>query len=247
MVRTGNAEDIVEEQYADLDTDIAPWNISEMQVVLKAHWDLPCNWKVLAENFMESYHHAVAHVKTLQPIMPTRGTWTEGEKPNYVRCHLTYGDRARQEITDTESRGERWDVFPTVEGLDDTGRHEWGLVMGYPFLTVVTAPDQVVWYRIDPVVRDQLRLLTSILVPESTTRHPQFAKMLERGKKEATEFNLEDVEMLSAIQHSLYSEGYQRGRLSHLEMPMWQFQRYLAATICGIKPTLDREAADRQH
>ena len=174
MVRTGNAEDIVEEQYADLDADIAPWNISEMQVVLKAHWDLPCNWKVLAENFMESYHHAVAHVKTLQPIMPTRGTWTEGEKPNYVRCHLTYGDRARQEITDTESRGEQWDVFPTVEGLDDTGRHEWGLVMGYPFLTVVTAPDQVVWYRIDPVARDQLRLLTSILVPESTYRqdHP---------------------------------------------------------------------------
>ncbi len=242
----GNAEESVQTQYEDLATNMTPWHIAEMHVVFETHWDIPCNWKVLAENFMESYHHAGAHVKTLQPIMPARGTWTETEKSNFIRCHLPYGDKVRREIVDVESNGSQWDTFPLVEGLDDPARHEWGLVMGYPLFTMVTAPDQVVWYRIEPVAPDQLRLLTSILVPESTTRHPQFAEMLERGKKEATEFHLEDMEMLSAVQRSLYSDGYQRGRLSHLEMPIWLIQRYLAAKIRGTKPTLDRDAAPAQ-
>ncbi|MFT4639906.1 MAG: hypothetical protein ACI8T1_003231 [Verrucomicrobiales bacterium] len=70
--------------------------------------------------------------------------------------------------------------------------------------------------------------------------------MLERGQKEATEFDLEDLELLSAVPRSLYSDGYQRGRLSHLEMPIWLIQRFLAATIRGTKPTLDPEAAPAQ-
>ena len=242
----GNAEEGVQEQYEDLTRDLAPWNIGEMQVVFESHWDIPCNWKVLAENFMESYHHAGAHVKTLQPIMPARGTWTEEEKPNHIRCHLPYGDKIRTEIADTESSGGQWDAFPAVEGLDDAMRHEWGLVMGYPLFTMVAAPDQVVWYRIEPVAPDRLRLMTTILVPESTTRHANFAAMLERGKKEATEFHLEDMEMLAAVQRSMHSDGYQRGRLSHLEMPIWLIQRYLAAKVRGTKPTLDREAAAAQ-
>lgn len=242
----GNAEDSVSDQYADLTPDLAPWNIAEMQMVFESHWDIPCNWKVLAENFMESYHHAGAHVKTLQPIMPARGTWTEEEKPNHIRCHLPYGDKIRDVISKTESNGGQWDAFPPVDGLDHAMRHEWGLVMGYPLFTMVTAPDQVVWYRIEPVAPDRLRLMTTMLVPESTTRHPNFNAMLERGRNEATEFHLEDMEMLSAVQRSMHSDGYQRGRLSHLEMPIWLIQRYLAAKIRGTKPTLDREAAPAQ-
>ena len=37
-----------------------------MAVVMARDWEIPCNWKVLTENFMESYHHAGAHAKTLQ-------------------------------------------------------------------------------------------------------------------------------------------------------------------------------------
>ncbi|MFT5188442.1 MAG: phenylpropionate dioxygenase-like ring-hydroxylating dioxygenase large terminal subunit [Verrucomicrobiales bacterium] len=94
-----------------------------MQVVFESHWDIPCNWKALAENFMESYHYASAHVKTLQPIMPARGTWTEEEKPNHIRCHLPYRAKVREEIADMESRGEQWEAFPSLKSLNDTQRH----------------------------------------------------------------------------------------------------------------------------
>jgi hypothetical protein len=119
-------------------------------------------------------------------------------------------------------------------------------VMGYPLFTFVTAPDQLVWYRIEPVSTDRLRLMTTVMVPESTTKHPNFAAMLERGTREAVGFHLEDMEVMNAVQRSMLSDGYQRGRLSHLEMPVWLIQGYLAAKIRGTKPTLDRPAAPGQ-
>ena len=242
----GTAEESVAEQYADLADEVAAWNIGEMQVVFESHWDIACNWKILAENFMESYHHAGTHTKTLQPIMPARGTWTEEEKPDYIRCHLPYGDKARVEVAAAESEGRQWNAFPTIPGLDDARRHEWGLVMGYPLFTFVTGPDQIVWYRIEPVASDRLRLMTTVMVPESTTRHPDFPSMLERGRREAVEFHLEDMEVLCAVQRSTLADGYQRGRLSHLEMPVWLIQRFIAASIRGTKPASDRPAAASQ-
>ena len=242
----GVAAEGVAEQFAALAEEVAPWDIGGMQVVFESHWDIACNWKILAENFMESYHHAGTHIKTLQPIMPARGTWTEAEKPDYIRCHLPYGERARAEIRAAEAKGERWNAFPIVAGLDDSQRHEWGLVMGYPLFTFVTAPDQIVWYRIEPVASDRLRLLTTVLVPGSAPGHPEFVRMLERGRREAVEFHLEDMEVLSAVQRSTLADGYQRGRLSHLEMPVWLIQRMIAARIRGTKPCLDRPAAPGQ-
>ncbi|MEM0897951.1 MAG: aromatic ring-hydroxylating dioxygenase subunit alpha [Verrucomicrobiota bacterium] len=242
----GSAIESVAEQFAELEPDFGRWNAGEMQMVFESHWDIPCNWKILAENFMESYHHAGTHIKTLQPLMPARGTWTEGERSDYIRCHLPYGEKTQQKIEEAESRGEIWDAFPPVEGLDAKSRLEWGLLLGFPLFTVVTAPDQLVWYRIEPVAPDALRLMTSTLVPESTTKHPEFTQMLERGQREAVEFHLEDMEVLCAVQRSTLSEGYQRGRLSHLEMPVWLIQRYLAAAIRGMKPTVDRPAAPGQ-
>ena len=110
----------------------------------------------------------------------------------------------------------------------------------------MSAPDQVVWYRFEPVASDRLRLLTTVLLPGSTAGHPEFETMLERGRREAVAFHLEDMEVLSAVQRSTLADGYQRGRLSHLEMPVWMIQRMLAARIRGTKPCLDRPAAAGQ-
>jgi len=242
----GNATSTVQEQYAGIDSHIAPWNLSDMEMVFEAHWDVPCNWKVLTENFMESYHHSGTHVKTLQQIMPAKTTWNEGEEPHYIRCHLAYSDKIRAEIAAKEAAGEQWDTFPPVQGLNDEQRHEWGLFLGYPLFTFLVTPDQAVWYRIEPVATDMVRLMTTVLVPKSTTEHPDYAAMLERGTKEAIGFHLEDMEVLSAVQRSLHSDGYQRGRLSHLEMSVWLIQRFLAARARDTYPTLDREAAPSQ-
>lgn len=243
---SGEAPESVAEQYAGIAEHIAKWNLADMEVVAAKEWDTPCNWKVLTENFMESYHHAGAHSKTLQRLMPAKQTWTEEEKPHHIRCHLPYHDALRAEILAKEAAGERWGAFPVIEGLTEDERFEWGLFLGYPLFAFVVLADQAVWYRIFPVSPGRIQLVTTVLVPRETTRHPDFDSMLERGAAEALAFHLEDLEMITAVQRSYYANGYQRGRISHLEMPVWLIQRYLAARARGTWPTLDHPPAPAQ-
>lgn len=242
----GDAPITVEEQYAGLGKHLERWNLSDMELVFAREWDCPFNWKVLTENFMESYHHAGAHSKTLQPMMPARDTWTESEKAHYIKCHLPLKPALRETIEQMERQGEQWDTFPPIPEVEGEDRFEWGLFLGFPTFKFLVTADLAIWYRTQPLGPDSIRLTTTMLVPKSTVKHPEFDKMLEDGIQQSVSFHLEDMEVCMAVQRGYYSSGYQRGRLSHLEKPLWFIQRYLAARARGTWPTKDREASVSQ-
>ena len=225
----GTADTSVAEQLAPIAGHVSLWNPAEAVIAVERTWDCPFDWKVLVENFMESYHHAGAHRHSLQLLMPARDTWTEPERPHFIRCHLPYRDKIRSQIRETESRGETWDVFPPIPGLPDRERHEWGLILGYPHFLLATAPESLVWYRLQPLGAGRLRLFTTLLVPKETTARPDYAERLARAEEAAIGFHLEDMECCTAVQRGYSARGSRRGRLSHLEMPIWLFQRYLAS------------------
>ncbi|HVE15912.1 MAG TPA: aromatic ring-hydroxylating dioxygenase subunit alpha [Chthoniobacterales bacterium] len=227
---------------SSMDADFGQWNPEDMEIVIQRSWDCPFNWKVLVENFMESYHHLGAHAKTLQPMMPARDTWNEQERELYVRCHLPFTGRFMEDVASLEHPF----GFPTIGGLDESKKAESGLFLIHPTFLAFVLPDRVVWYRIEPQGPDRLRLLTTMLVPRETTRREDFASVLERETPMFFEFHLEDMEMCTAIQRGMHALGAQRGRLSHLEMSVWLVQRYLAARARGTWPTLDQPAAPGQ-
>ncbi len=235
----GEAPRTISEQYATFSDSIAPWKLAEMKVVIEQSWDCPFNWKVMVENFMESYHHAGAHAKTLQQVMPARDTWTEEERPHHIRCHLPYKERYRARPGDG-------DAFPPIPDLPTDLAFEWHLYLGYPTFMFVTAPDCAVWYRLQPEAPDRCRLLTTVLVHPSATELPDYDQHLTSLTKAATDFHLEDMEMCAAVQRGLESGSARPGRLSHLEMPVWLIARYLAARTRGSWPTFDRLAAASQ-
>jgi phenylpropionate dioxygenase-like ring-hydroxylating dioxygenase large terminal subunit len=234
------------EKWKEFDGHLARWSSQDLVVVDAREWNCPFNWKVITENFMESYHHVGAHAHSLQPMMPARGTWTEEERPYFIRCHLPYGEKERIAIAEAEANGASREIFPLIPNLDDTSRSEWGLTLGFPHWLLAYVPDCLIWYRIQPEGPHRHRLLTTILVPRATTQLPDFAERLTRSTAAAVGFHLEDMEMCVGVQRSYYGNGYQRGRLSHLEMPIWLLQRYLAARIRGTWPALDRPAAPSQ-
>ena len=83
-----NATTTVAEKYAKMGAEMANWNLDDLVMAHHSHWEIPCNWKVLAENFMESYHHAGTHVKSLHTIMPAKNTYNDAEQEQYMRAHL---------------------------------------------------------------------------------------------------------------------------------------------------------------
>ena len=243
---SGAAAQTPADQWSGFSDHLAKWANQDLVVVDAREWDCPFNWKVIVENFMESYHHVGAHSQTLQPMMPARDTWTEEEKAQFIRCHLPYGAKERAAIAEAEAGGRERETFPVIPGLDERDRFEWGLTLGYPSMLLAYVPDCLIWYRIQPEGPHRHTLLTTLLVPRSTTMLPDFAERLQRATNASVGFHLEDMEMCVGVQRSYYASGYQRGRLSHLEMPIWLFQRYLGARARGVLPTEDRPAAASQ-
>lgn len=227
----------VAEQYAELGEDLAGWKCGDMTLVIAKEWDCPFNWKVLVENFMEAYHHLGAHCKTLQLLMPAKNTWTAGERAHSMRVNLPFKENT---AADPEKD------FPGISTLPPDQISQMAVYLGQPSFLLFTGPDRVFWYRIEPITPDRSRLLTTCLVNDDALADPGYAGKLAEAEKMLVDFHLEDMEVCTAVQRGYYAKGCQRGRLSHLEMPVWLFQRYIAARARNTYPTLDRPAAVSQ-
>jgi hypothetical protein len=179
-------------------------------------------------------------------MMPARDTWTEGERRHYVRAHLPYRDTVKADYRAFVSRGDFSENLPPLAGLDDGQSSEWGLFLIPPTFLLATAPDRVIWYRLQPLGPNRLKLLTTVLVGSETAARENFPSLRDKAERQLVQFHLEDMEVCTAVQRGLYAGGWQQGRLSHLEMPVWLFHRYLAARARGVWPTDDQPAAPGQ-
>ena len=224
------------QQYADFDRHIAPWNAADMVVAIAMDWECEFNWKVMVENWLESYHHVGAHAATLNPLMPGERTWTEPEHPHFVHAHLPFTQTLKQDVRGVLA-GERPEPgFRPVEGLTESQQLEWGLYVGHPTFMFLTMRDRVLWYRLLPLAAGRCRLQTMTLVTRETAADPDFAAMLERETPLLRDFHLEDMAVNAGVQRGLASRHAGRGPLSHLEEPVWLVQRHLAARLAGTWP-----------
>jgi phenylpropionate dioxygenase-like ring-hydroxylating dioxygenase large terminal subunit len=234
FVNMSGAAPPLADQYADFRNIVAPWKAAEMEVVIEQEWDCAFNWKVMIENWIESYHHLGIHHQTLQPMMPAKNTWVEPEHPHFIRCHLPYKPKLADEIE--SSGGARPAGFTPVPGLSLGEQTEWGLYVGYPCFMFLTMRDRLIWYRLQPISADRCKLLTTTLVTSESLKAPGYAETLASETKMLTDFHLEDMVVNTAVQRGLRSSYVVTGRLSHLEAPVWMIQRYLAARAQGHYP-----------
>jgi phenylpropionate dioxygenase-like ring-hydroxylating dioxygenase large terminal subunit len=216
----------------EMAASLAPYRLPEMKVVIAREWEGEFNWKLLVENFVESYHHFGIHDKTLRPSFPSRESSTEQERRRFIRVHLPRSSAAA--------------AFPAIPALRREQRSEWGLHLLHPSTLLATMEDRVIWYRLQPIGPDRLRLLTAVLVSPGALGASDFEAIRAAQTESLDAFNREDMRVCSAVQRGLRSSGWQPGRLSHLEMPVWLFHRYIAARIRGVWPTEDREPAPAQ-
>ncbi len=246
FVNLGGSAPRFGEGLEEMAADIAAFGPAGLQLVVAREWDCPFNWKVLVEYFMESYHHLGIHHRTLQPMMPARDTWTEGERRRYVRAHLPYKDSAKEAYRAFAARGDFSADPPPFAALSEEKKSEWGLFLIPPTFLLATAPDRVIWYRLEPAGPDRLTLLTTVLVAPEVAARENFPQLRDRIAAQLTAFHLEDMQVCTAVQRGLRAGGWQAGRLRHLEMPVWLFHRYLAARIRGVWPADDGAAAPSQ-
>jgi len=158
----------------------------------------PWNWKVMVENFIESYHHIGPHAQSLQRTNPAFGT----------------------------HEGAHGELFTVLENppAEDGGS---SLVVAAIFplgLLAFSAGRLGVWYELTDIARDRFRLRVHLLAPPELAAMPS---VVEEYRAAVVAIHLEDIPMCEGVQRGVTSPLYVPGPLSHLEACVWRFHRHL--------------------
>ena len=213
-------------QLTGLEPTVAPNDLANMRIAGVFEYDCAFNWKIIAETFMESYHHIGAHASTLQRHFPAAGTWAEDPDPRFTVLHNPTADNV------PVSAGFGL-TLPPIPGLDDTRRREFITLHVFPFHLFTLLPDQAIWFCIDPQAPDRTKLRTHLLVPPSTYDDASLKPAVDAAVAALDTINQEDITVDTLQQQGAASRLAELGPLVHLEKANWGFADYLRGRVTG--------------
>lgn len=155
------------------------------------------NWKVMVENFIESYHHAGVHPESLQTTYPGQ----------------------RSFVIDNDDEPWSWlDHVSVVDGLDP-----FAVPIAYPTLGfVIVRGLGAYWFDMRPIDATHTSLeIVTLVAPDAPT---EIGELLMES---AIHVNDEDIPINERTQLGLGSRFAVQGRLSALEQACWEFRRWL--------------------
>lgn len=160
----------------------------------------PWNWKVMVENFLESYHHIGPHRDSLQKSNPGLSTY----------------------------EGAASDLFTVLENPPADESHGAFVVAAiFPLTLMFFTEGETplgVWYELADIETDHFTLKIHLLAPPEFAAVPEFVALY---REQVTAIHLEDVPACQGVQQGVASPLYRPGPLSHLEQPLWRFHRHL--------------------
>ena len=199
----------------------APFRMIEVKRV-----ELGCNWKILAEAFLEVYHARTIHPQTVGPSLDTRGTV------------ITLYDHGHQSMVSPVNRGARGDnreLLPVFEGATTLFRGgdiqpAYGIfpnlitpldARGFPFL--------VFW----PLAIDRTRLDITWFAADwgEGDMPPEQAAI---WKQRLTRFDTvmdEDYANLEPIQRSMESAAHGGQAINYQERRIWHVQAWIDKVV----------------
>jgi len=192
------------EQLASLSDRLGAIDPSAMVTAATLEFESSWNWKVMVENFLESYHHIGPHADTLQqthPGLSTRGADFDGLFT----------------VLDNPPRSAEGDPFVVACVFPLT----------LMFFTEGEVPTGG-WYEFNALEKDRFLLRIHLLAPPEIAND---ASTVEAMVDWVRGVHLEDIPVCEGVQSGLHSSLYRSGPLSHLEKCNWHFQRFLQRNV----------------
>lgn len=190
---------------------LEPYGLAAMRSTPPLVYESPWNWKIMVDNFIESYHHAGVHADTLQPLVPAAGTWAEDGDGPYIVLHNPAKD------------GQPLGLLPPIAGLSSAQQAEFIVGAVFPFHLFVANPDSMVYYRLEPRSVEDFTLQIHLCVPPEVAGDERVNQL--RGFLDVV--HQQDIAACRGVQAGARSRLAAQGRLSHLEKAIWQFDRWL--------------------
>lgn len=178
------------------------------------------NWKVLAENFMESYHLPVCHSGTIGGSVDLmKMTCPEGTLAfNYH--WIVKNDTVPLSLAHPSNT--------TLQG--DERRITWLLAI-YPSLMITLTPGYFWYLALTPDGPGHVNVLYGGGMSADWMADPAAAANLEKVKALLDDVNVEDKGCVEKVYRGLVAGLSAPGPLSHLERPNFEFAQYIASRM----------------
>ena len=203
---------------------LANFRLPEYETLFRLEeiWDT--NWKILAQNFTEGYHLFVAHADTIEPAMPTR------------LANAMHGGEGYSLYEQGRIPGTSYESTLAMESdnpdLTDEDRGKAVLTCIFPCHVMSVSAERTFWLSLQPHGVDKVKVLWGADIYPGTVPDDAldaYAKELHKG---FDRINDEDKPIIGSIAQNASALAAEPGRLSPKERTIWDFQKYLARTLC---------------
>lgn len=199
---------------ADLPVLITP----EHRLIDTSELELPVNWKIFADAFLEGYHIRFTHRETFFPV--------QYDNLNVVE---TFGWNSR--VTFPYRTIEKLRALPRAERTID-GRVLTFVYHLFPNVMIATLPEHIRIIVIEPLAVDRTRFVSYTLTTRSDSDADERTE-LERAKDFTNAGAAEDTAVSLAIQRGLASGANEFFEFGRFEAAVAHFHRGLDAAIGG--------------
>ncbi|MGI9623032.1 MAG: aromatic ring-hydroxylating oxygenase subunit alpha [Acidimicrobiales bacterium] len=192
--------------------------------------DVPFNWKIMIENFVEMYHNSRLH-NGIHDFAPSSGAWYSD---------YDTGDGALFGFNQTVEPDGGFNptfkaLFPPLPGISAEERQRIVFAFVPPTLLMGFQPDSAFWFAVDPTGPTTHDLAMAYIFPESTIEMAAFGETIEEAIAGVGNFVRQDMPTNVAAQMGMKSRFAPRGRYSWQEgvLPQfnsWLVERYEAAS-----------------
>jgi phenylpropionate dioxygenase-like ring-hydroxylating dioxygenase large terminal subunit len=191
------------EHLGDLPERMASHGLGRMRCTWTVTLHPNCNWKLILENAMETYHTGVVHRDSVgaqqSRTLATRGDWI---------CLQVISGRSIATLPGTAP------PFPPIVGLDEEARQGTYFTVIHPACQLAVAQDCLWWLNVLPVAADRSVLEIGGCFPQEALADPDFEAKAKPYYDRWELVGREDVGILEKQQKALSSVLYRPGPLS---------------------------------
>jgi choline monooxygenase len=180
------------------------------------------NWKILAENFMESYHLPTLHRATIGPA----------SKMEEMDCPPGFDTFNYHWITKDASLA-IGNAHPGNTALEGHWRKTVALMSIYPTQLVSLTPGYFWYLLLSPRGVGQVHIVFAGGLAPEFIRDPHGPQHMDTLKTLLDKVNAEDKNGVEAVFRNAHAPLAKPGHLSWLERPNYDFARYLARQLTG--------------
>lgn len=210
----------VADRLAGVSDLIGPFQMEAYVESFREEFRWATNWKVLAENFMESYHLPVCHAGTIGGHVDLLKMSCPEGRPAFNFHSIVKNDALDLAL-----------AHPANMRLKGDQRRTTWLLSVYPSLMITLSPGYFWYLSLTPDGPGHVHVVFGGGLAPDYAADPASADHFARLKALLDKVNAEDKGCVERVYRGLCAGLADPGPLSHLERPNYDFARYIAGMM----------------